>query len=141
MHSETWYPIILGLVGVFCVLAGWILRWFFANKNLRAAEERAKTLIEFANREAESRKKEAELAAKDMLLKLRQDFEKETKDRRDEIGAAEKRILQKEENLDKRVDLLEKKEKDITTRLTALRQEEETIKAKHDELIDRKSVV
>ncbi len=134
MQSEAWYPIILGLVGVACVLAGWFLRWFFANKNLRVAEERAKSLTEFAAREAESRKKEAELQAKDMMLKLRLDFEKETKERRDEVMAGEKRILQKEENLEKRVDLLEKKEKDITTRLGAVRQEEDAIKAKNDEL-------
>ena len=51
------------------------------------------------------------------MLKLRQDFEKETKERREELSSAEKRILQKEENLDKRVDLLEKKEKDIHNRL------------------------
>jgi len=134
MQSEAVYPVVLGLVAVGCVLAGWFLRWFFANKNLRAAEERAKSLTEFANREAETRKKEAELAAKDLLLKVRLDFERETKDRREEISSAEKRILQKEENLEKRVDLVEKKEKDITTRLSAVRQEEETIKAKNDEL-------
>ncbi len=135
MNSEAMYPVVLGLVGVGCVLAGWFLRWFFANKNLRVAEERARTLTEFATREAETRKKEAELAAKDLLLKVRQDFEKETKDRREEISAAEKRILQKEENLEKRVDLLEKKEKDISTRSAAVRQEEENLKLKQDELL------
>lgn len=135
MQAETWYPIVLGVVGVVCVLAGWMLRWFFANKNLRIAEERARNLTEFAEREAETRKKEAELAAKDLLLKIRQDFEKETKERRDEITAGEKRIIQKEENIEKRVDLLEKKEKDISTRLNAVRQEEDAIKAKNDELV------
>ncbi|MCB9771538.1 MAG: ribonuclease Y [Candidatus Omnitrophica bacterium] len=134
MNSDAVYPVVLGLVGVGCVLAGWFLRWFFANKNLRVAEERAKSLTEFATREAESRKKEAELAAKDLLLRVRQDFEKETKDRREEVSNAEKRILQKEENLERRVDLLEKKEKDISVRSAAVRQEEEAIKAKNDEL-------
>ncbi len=134
MQSEAMYPVIIGLACGGGVLAGWFLSRFFANKNVRAAEERARNLTEFANREAETRKKEAELAAKDLLLKVRLDFERETKDRREEVSAAEKRILQKEENLDKRVDLLEKKEKDITTRLNAVRQEEETIKAKNEEL-------
>ncbi len=134
MQSEGINPVILGLLGVGCVLAGWFLRWFFANKNLRAAEERAKQLTEFATREAETRKKEAELAAKDLLIKVRLDFEKETKERREEISSAEKRILQKEENLEKRVDLLEKKEKDITTRSNAVRQDEDNIRAKNDEL-------
>ncbi len=70
MQSEAVYPVVLGLVGVGCVLAGWFLRWFFANKNLRVAEERARTLTEFATREAETRKKEADLPPKDLFLKF-----------------------------------------------------------------------
>jgi len=121
----------------FCVVffAGYLIRTFFAGKKLRATEQKAKELRELASRDVENRKKEAELAAKDLLLKLRQDFEKETKERRDEIAAAEKRILQKEENLDKRVDLLEKKEKDINHRLQELRQGEETLKKRGQELV------
>lgn len=135
MQFDTMNSVAMGLVAVGCVLAGWVLRWFFANKNLRVAEERARNLTEFATREAETRKKEAELAAKDLLLRVRQDFEKETKDRREEISAAEKRILQKEDNLEKRVDLLEKKEKDIATRIAVLHQEEAALKTKNDELL------
>ena len=86
------------------------------------------------SREVESSKKESELAGKEMMLKLRHDFERETKDRREELSQAEKRILQKEENLEKRVDLLEKKEKDINSRVATLRQEEEGIKQQRDEL-------
>ncbi len=120
----------------FCVVffTGYLIRTFFAGKKLRAAESKAKELRELAFRDVENRKKEAELAAKDLLLKLRQDFEKETKERREEIAAAEKRILQKEENLDKRVDLLEKKEKDINARLGELRQGEDVLKKKDQEL-------
>jgi len=126
--------LILGIGATVCILAGWLLRMFFASKRLREAELKAKDLTSFAAREAESRRKEAELEAKDLLLKLRQDFEKETKDRREEIIAAEKRILQKEENLDRRVDLLEKKEKDINNRLSSLKDKEEAVKNKTDEL-------
>ena len=87
-----------------------------------------------AQREAETIRKEAELQAKDLLLKMRQDFEKETKERRDELSSMEKRVLQREENLDKRVDLLEKKEKDLSHRLEALIRGEATIKQKDEEL-------
>ncbi len=116
------------------VAIGFFVRTFFANKKIKEAEQKAKELTDMASREAESRKKEIELASKDLMLKLRQDFEKETKERREEIANAEKRILQKEENLEKRVDLLEKKEKDINTRLITLRHEEESIKTKREEL-------
>ena len=132
--SVTMQSLVLSTLFLVGLAIGYLLRAFFASKTLKQAEQRAKDLTNFAEREAESRKKEAELAAKDLMLKLRQDFEKETKERREEISAAEKRILQKEENLDKRVDLLEKKEKDINNRVGALRQEEDAIKNKKEEL-------
>src|SRR3989338_3725645 len=129
-----WKSVGLSLAAIFLILAGYFLRYFFAGKKIREAEAKAKELTEFARREAENRKKEGELAAKDMMIKLRQDFERETKERRDETAAVEKRILQKEENLERRADLLEKKEKDITTRVNALHQDEENIKKKKDDL-------
>ncbi len=122
------------LTFVFVFFGGYLLRWFFAGKRIKEAEHKAKELTEIATREAETRKKEIELSGKDFLLKLRQDFEKETKDRREETIAAEKRMMQKEENLEKRVDLLEKKEKDINARLAALRHDEDAIKQKGDDL-------
>ncbi|MDP2652420.1 MAG: ribonuclease Y [Candidatus Omnitrophota bacterium] len=124
------------MFSLFCLVffAGYLIRSFFAGKKLREAEQKAKELTESASREVESRRKEAELAGKELMLKLRQDFERETKERRDELVQTEKRILQKEENLDKRVDLLEKKEKDINARLTQVRQEEDSLRGRKDEL-------
>ena len=124
----------LSVFAILIFFAGYLLRWFFAGKKLREAEEKAKSLLNNAEQVSETKKKELELQAKDMLIKLRQDFERETKERREELNAAEKRIVQKEENLDKRVDLLEKKEKDINNRLTILHENEEKIKGKHDDL-------
>src|SRR3989338_10956893 len=95
------------------VVVGYYLSRFFADKRLKHAEVRVKELTETAKRDAENRKKEAELAARDLLIKMRQDFEKETKDRREEILSSERRNAQKEENIERRADLLEKKEKDI----------------------------
>lgn len=126
--------LVISVIFVIGVVCGWLVRMFFASKRLREAEQKAKDLTAFAAREAESRRKESELEAKDLLLKLRQDFEKETKDRRDEILAGEKRITQKEENLERRVDLLEKKERDINNRLALLKTNEESIKNKGEEL-------
>ena len=114
--------------------AGYLLRWFFAGKRIRAAEARAKALKSSAQKDAESRCQEAELQAKDLMIKLRQDFERETKERREEISATEKRLQQREENLDKRLDLLERKEKDINNRLEELQKNEASIKGKTEDL-------
>lgn len=126
--------IILSVLAVAMFFAGYFLRWFFAGKKLRAAEAQAKILVTEAQAKADKLKNEIELEKRDMALKVRQDFEKETKERRDEISAIEKRIIQKEENLDKRVDLLEKKEKDINTRLEKLQEHEKECKEKDDKL-------
>ena len=126
--------VILSLFAIFIFFAGYLLRSFFAGKKLREAEQKAKDIVNNAKKDAENRRKEIELQGKDLMIKLRQDFEKETKDRREEIVGTEKRILQKEENLDKRVDLLERKERDITNRLTVLQENEKKIKNLNEEL-------
>ena len=113
---------------------GFIISRFFADKKVRQAQQGAAALKEMAQREAEAIKKEAELAAKDLMIKMRQDFERETKDRREETLGLEKRIQQKEENLEKRVDLLEKKEKDINSRLEILRENEFAVRQKSEQL-------
>jgi len=126
--------LVYSAVAIFLVLSGYLLSRFFADRRLKQALEQSKDLMEKAKREVEDRKKEAELMAKDLLIKMRLDFEKETKDRREEIVAAEKRILQKEEGIERRADLLEKKEKDINTRLEVLRKDEIMIKQKSEDL-------
>ena len=121
-------------VGIGCVIAGFFLNNFLASKRSKEAQKGAADIRELAKREAENIRKEADLQAKDILLKMRQEFEVQTKERREELSNAEKRILTREENLDKRVDLLEKKEKDLSARLDVLRDGEAKVKEKTEEL-------
>jgi len=122
------------LVFVLVFFSGYLLRWFFAGRKLRSAETKAKQLTDSAKKDAENRRKEVELHGKDLVIKLRQDFETETKGRRDEIIVSEKRQQQKEENINKRVELLEHKEKDINIRLEGLQKSEADIQGKGGEL-------
>ena len=121
------------LLFVMVFFTGYLLRWFFAGKKLKSAEMKAKQLTESAKKDAEGHRKEAELQGKDLMIKVRQDFEIETKERREEIVISEKRLQQKEGNIDKRVDLLEHKEKDINARLEALQKNEASIQGKNEE--------
>ncbi len=100
--------------------AGYVLRGFLAVRNMQESKMSADRLLAEARREAENTKKEAALSAKAEMLRLREEFEKNTKSRRDEMAALENRINQRETNLDRKVSLLDKKEHGITEKETAL---------------------
>jgi len=104
------------ILGVFLFFLGYFLRIFMSGKRLRSAEEKAKAILDDAQKEARARKHTAELDAKDLLLKTRTDFEKETRTRREELTTLERRLIQKEENLDRKVDILDKKERDVAVK-------------------------
>jgi len=114
--------------------AGYFIRKFFSEKHLREAEEKAKKIVEDSEREWSNRKKELELEAKDLKFKMRSDFERETKDKRQEISNLEKRLQQKEENIERKVDVLDRKEKDISKRESLLVDKEKSIETRQSEL-------
>jgi ribonucrease Y len=126
--------IIVPVVAGISLYIGYVLRKFSAEKKFHDAETQARSILEQAKKEAETRHRSAELEAKDLLYKMRQEFEQQTKDRRQEIANLEKRLTQKEENIDRRLDLLEKKEKDIELKQEGVRKLEEGYKIKEGQL-------
>ncbi|MCM8765774.1 MAG: ribonuclease Y [Candidatus Omnitrophica bacterium] len=126
--------ILILFVGGICLYLGYILRKQLAEKKIKTAEIQAKQILEEANTKIEQRKKELELEAKEELLRLRQEFEKSTRDRRQELLELEKRLNVKEENLERRLELLEKKEKEIQTRLEGISRQEELLKNRENQL-------
>ncbi|MDD5431636.1 MAG: ribonuclease Y [Candidatus Omnitrophica bacterium] len=125
--------IFVGIALIACC-AGYFMRKYFAEKKVQSAELQAQQIIEQAKKEAQDKRREIDLEGKDLLFRLRQDFERETKDRRLEISNMERRLAQKEENIDRRLDLLEKKEKEIDLRQENLKKQEEALKAKDSQL-------
>jgi ribonuclease Y len=126
--------IVLG-TAAFSLAAGYLFRRYVAEKKLQDAETQAKNILEQAKKETQDRRREVELESKDLLYRMRQDFERQTQERRQEIANLEKRLTQKEENIDRRLDLLEGKEKDINQRHENIKKQEEAIKAKDAQLL------
>lgn len=81
-------------------------------------EEKRKALLEDAKRESEAFKKELLIEAKEDAHKLRSEAEKESRERRSEIQRLERRLLHKEEVLDKKTETLEKKEDQLNVRIS-----------------------
>jgi len=124
-------PMFVGLVAVYC---GYFLRRYVAEKRIKNAEAQAEHILEVAKKDVLDKRREAELEAKDLLYRMRQDFEREIKDRKQEIVNLEKRLTQKEENIDRRIDLVEKKEKEFEGRSDNLKKHEESLKSKENQL-------
>jgi len=124
-------PTFVALIAVYC---GYYLRKHIAEKRVKSAEQQAEHILEVANKDVLDKRREAELEAKDLLFRIRQDFEREIKDRKLEITNLEKRLTQKDENIDRRIDLVEKKEKEIEARNDHLKKQEESLKLKENQL-------
>jgi ribonuclease Y len=80
------------------------------------AEEKAREIIDEALKTAETKKREALLEAKEESLKTKNELDKETKERRAELQRYEKRVLTKEETLDRKTEALEKKESKLASK-------------------------
>ncbi len=94
-----------------------IIRKKIAESKIQSAEKEAKRLIESVKIEAENLKKEELIKAKEEVLQIRNDLDLEIKERRGDIQAQERRLIQKEENLEKRVAAYDSKEKDLERKL------------------------
>ena len=85
-----------------------------------SAEEKSREIIDEALKTAETKKREALLEAKEESLKTKNELEKETRERRAELQRYERRVLSKEENLDKKSETMEKREAGLAAREEAL---------------------
>jgi len=115
-------------------------RKLVAEQKIGSAETEAARILNDALAQAESKKKEAILEAKDEIHRQRSEAERELRERRAEVQRSERRINQREETLDKRSDNLEKKEDALQARLKAADarlDEIETIKKSQFEMLER----
>ena len=70
------------------------------------AEQEAKQILDNAAKDAENKKRDMILGAKEEILQLRNDAERELKDRRAEVTKQERRLMQKEETIDRKTEAL-----------------------------------
>jgi ribonucrease Y len=100
----------------------------------QAAEQVAKRIVSDAEREADSAKKQALLSGKEEVMKVREAWEQEARKRREEVEREEKRVAEREGQLDKKVDLVDQKERDLSRRASELGRKEKQLDEKQAEL-------
>ncbi len=131
---------IIAVVATIVIVAPitWTLATAYRQKTyeskIGSAEEKSREIIDEALKTAETKKREALLEAKEESLRTKNELERETKERRAELQRYERRVLNKEENLDKKSETLERRETSLTAR-------EENVSKKlaaADELLDKR---
>src|SRR5690349_3872602 len=99
--------VIVGLAGLAIGAAvGYYARRQSQGASLQQAEEQASRLLA----EAESKSKDVLLEAKEEALCTRNTLEEELRERRAEAGRIEQRLVQKEENLDRKTEALDRRD-------------------------------
>ena len=112
--------IILGCAVVGVVIGffvGMAYRKKVAEAAIGSANQEATRIVNEAVSKAESVKKEKVLEAKDEIHKQRSELEREIRERRSEVQRQERRMVQKEESLDKKIENLEKKEEALAEKI------------------------
>ena len=94
----------------------------------------SKKIINEAHKRAKALKKDAALTAKDTLYQAKLEFERESKEKKEQIAIQEKRLFHKEENLDRKIEQYEQKEKKLLRKEKDIEAIEEEMKAKHAQL-------
>ncbi|MCI5869405.1 MAG: ribonuclease Y [Dorea sp.] len=119
-------------VAIVLIIAAAVISHFVTVSNLKKnaeskignAESKAREIIDDAVKTAEAKKKESLLEIKEESIRNKNELEKETKERRSELQRYEKRVLSKEEALDKKADAIERREAGFAAKEEQLRQRE-----------------
>lgn len=104
-------PMIVVLVALFFYL-GWWFNSRVGKKSIVSAEERAKSIIQDAQKEANNLKREKLLEVKDEWYRKKVEFDNEVNQKRQKLANLEKQIQAREENSERKFDLVLKKEKE-----------------------------
>ena len=118
---KLWLAIVLIIVAfAVAFFLGVTYRKKVAEREIMSAEDEAKRIINDAIKNAESKKREALVEAKEEIHKNRSEYEREEKARRADLQKQERRLQQKEENLDRKTDSFERKNESLAQKISAV---------------------
>jgi len=116
-----------GMLGTLVVLRR------MGTSGLEAARRTRVLLLEEARHEADATRREAQIEAREQAVKVRADLEEELRTRRDGALKIEERVLAKEDEIDRKLDELQRREQGVADREIHLKQMQEDLKAVRDE--------
>lgn len=125
------FPILPFILGIF--VGGIVLLIIFIIKN-NAKSNKANKIIEEAKKEAEKIKRDRLLETKEEIYRLKQDADKEIKEKKSELKDNESRLITRENNLDKRDEMLQKRENSIDQKEEYLLEKQKEVQSKNERM-------
>jgi ribonuclease Y len=113
------------------------------SQKIRDSETEASRILEDSKRRAETLLKEAHLEVKDRLFKMKSEFDAETKETRSEIIRRERRLSQKEEHIERKIEQFDQREREIIRQEKFLAKREDQIdgrEKRYNELIEEQKM-
>jgi ribonuclease Y len=135
--------VILLIVALLLLPVTWIGGMFvqrqLTSRRLGGIADHGRRLLDEAERNAETRLKDAAIEAKELVYRARAELEQEIKERQKEVQALERRLSQKEEQVTRRLDQFDRRDRDYHAREESLRGREQALKdveARHQVMLD-----
>ncbi len=105
------------------IAVGFVARAVLASQSLKGAQEKSARIIA----EARTQQKDLILEAKEHNIRLLREAEEEARIKRAELGTLERRLLQRDEQLDQRGDMLEQRDRKLIDRERELDRQREDL--------------
>ena len=130
------YITIFLVSAIIFLFIGYTIRKKIAESKIDTAEKEAQRILDNANKEAENARKEEIVKAKEEIIKSRNELEEEIRERRSDVSRQEKRLIQKEESLDKKIYDQEKMTRKLDEREDEINKEMQEVQRLKDSELD-----
>ncbi|MBP1648528.1 MAG: 2',3'-cyclic-nucleotide 2'-phosphodiesterase [Bacteroidetes bacterium] len=131
MHLDIIIPVVLLGAGV---VLGWVLNVKNGQNRIASAKEAARKVLLDAEKEAETLKREKLLEVKDEWYSKKKEFDSDVQSKKNKLQAQEKALEVREENIDRKVELLGKKEREQLNLKRSLEERARTLDGRQTEL-------
>lgn len=138
-------PIVVTLLGllvglVLGAIIGNFLFRYVSSERIKAAQNRADNIVHEAQRTVEQQRTQIELEAKAERVRLHEEMEEETNNRRRDVRRQEERLQRRQETLDRKLEELESRDKNLQKRqknLDKRTSDLDKVEAEHQKELER----
>ena len=118
--------------------AGFATNYLINSNKVNNSSKKAEDIIDKAKKDAEKLKRDSLFEAKEEIHKLKLDTDKEIKEKKEELKISEDRLIQRENNMDKRDELFQKRELSLEEKEKGILESQKDIQAEYAKLDELK---